>query len=68
MTAPDSSFKPLWRLLIDRGLSKRDLQKQAEISRSTLWKMGRDEYVSLDVITKICKTLDCNVDQIMEII
>ncbi len=68
MTAPDISFKPLWRLLIDRGLSKRDLQKQAEISRSTLWKMGRDEYVSLDVITKICKTLDCNVDQIMEII
>ena len=68
MTAPDISFKPLWRLLIDRGLSKRDLQKQAEISRSTLWKMGSDEYVSLDVITKICKTLDCNVDQIMEII
>ena len=68
MTAPDISFKPLWRLLIDRGLSKRDLQKQAEISRSTLWKMGRDEYVSLDVITKICKTLDCNVDKIMEII
>ena len=68
MTAPDISFKQLWRLLIDRGLSKRDLQKQAEISRSTLWKMGRDEYVSLDVITKICKTLDCNVDQIMEII
>ena len=68
MTAPDISFKPLWRLLIDRGLSKRDLQKQAEISRSTLWKMGRDEHVSLDVITKICKTLDCNVDQIMEII
>ena len=68
MTAPDISFKPLWRLLIDCGLSKRDLQKQAEISRSTLWKMGRDEYVSLDVITKICKTLDCNVDQIMEII
>ena len=68
MTAPDISFKPLWRLLIDRGLSKRDLQKQAEISRSTLWKLGRDEYVSLDVITKICKTLDCNVDQIMEII
>lgn len=68
MTTPDITFKPLWRLLIDRDLSKRDLQKQAEISRSTLWKMGRDEYVSLDVITKICKTLDCNVDQIMEII
>lgn len=68
MTTPMISFKPLWKLLIDRDITKQDLQKKAEISRSTMWKMGKNEYVSLDVVTKICKTLNCGMDEIMEII
>ena len=63
MSTPDISFKPLWKLLIDRDISRQELQQ-----RATMWKMGKNDYVSLDVITKICKVLDCSVDQIMEII
>ena len=68
MSTPDISFKPLWKLLIDRDISRQELQQRAGVSRSTMWKTGRNDYVSLDVITKICKVLDCSVDQIMEII
>ena len=68
MSTPDISFKPLWKLLIDRDISRQELQRRAGVSRSTMWKMGKNDYVSLDVITKICKVLDCSVDQIMEII
>ena len=68
MSTPDISFKPLWKLLIDRDISRQELQQRAGVSISTMWKMGKNDYVSLDVITKICKVLDCSVDQIMEII
>ena len=68
MSTPDISFKPLWKLLIDRDISRQELQQRSGVSRSTMWKMGKNDYVSLDVITKICKVLDCSVDQIMEII
>ena len=68
MSTPDISFKPLWKLLIDRDISRQELQQRAGVSRSTMWKMGMNDYVSLDVIKKICKVLDCSVVQIMEII
>ena len=67
MSTPEITFKPLWKLLIDRELTKRDLQEKAAVSRSTMWKMSKNEYVSLDVITRICKSLECNLDQIIEI-
>jgi len=67
MSTPDISFKPLWKLLIDRDITRHELQQKAGVSRSTMWKMGKNDYVSLDVITKICKALECSVDQIMEI-
>ena len=67
MITPDISFKPLWKLLIDRDITRHELQQKAGVSRSTMWKMGKNDYVSLDVITKICKVLECSVDQIMEI-
>ena len=62
------TYKKLWKLLIDRDISRHELQQKAGVSRSTMWKMGKNDYVSLDVITKICKVLDCSIDQIMEII
>ena len=67
MSTPDISFKPLWKLLIDRDISRHELQQKAGVSRSIMWKMEKNDYVSVDVITKICKALDCTVDQIMEI-
>lgn len=62
MSTPDISFKPLWKLLIDRDISRHELQQKAGVSRSTMWKMGRNDYVSLDMITNtqdsgICMSL-----------
>ena len=51
------TYKPLWKLLIDREMSQHDLMKLAGISPNTMAKMRRDEEVSLTVLNKICKAL-----------
>ncbi len=61
------SYKKLWKLLIDKDMTKTDLRKQTDIASSTLSKMGRNEYVSLDVLVRICCVLDCSLDDIIEI-
>lgn len=60
------SYNKLWKLLIDKNMTKSDLRKQIGISSSTLAKMGKGENVSLDVIDKICKLLHCRVEDILE--
>ena len=62
------SYKKLWKLLIDKDLKKKDLCKQARISPATITKMGRNGHVTTEVLAKICATLDCTVDDIMEVI
>ena len=57
----------LWKLLIDKGLKKTDLKAIANISNSTLAKLGKGEYVSMEIIERLCRALDCNVEDIMEI-
>ena len=64
----DVSYKKLWKLLIDKDLKKKDLCKQARISPATITKMGRNGHVTTEVLAKICATLDCTVDDIMEVI
>jgi len=59
-------YDKLWKLLIDKKLKKTDLIRQARISSNALAHMGRDEYVSLQCIEKICKLLCCTVDDIVE--
>ena len=62
------SYKKLWKLLIDRELKKKDLVSMSGISWSTITKMGHDEHVNSDILVKICFALQCDFDDIMEII
>ena len=60
------SYNKLWKLLIDKNMIKSDLRKAIGISSSTIAKMSKGENVSLDVIDKICKLLNCKVEDIIE--
>ena len=60
------SYKKLWKLLIDKDMKKKDLESAAEISNYTITKMNRGENVTVEVIGKICKALNCTPDEIME--
>ena len=61
------SYNKLWKLLIDKKKKKKDLISLAGLSTSTLAKMGKNQQVSMDVIIRICKALDCNIGDIMDI-
>ena len=60
------SYKRLWKLLIDRDMTKGELSTTAQIATSTVSRMSRNGYVSLDVLEKICNTLNCQITDIME--
>ena len=62
------SYKKLWKLLIDRELNKKDLQKIAGISSASITKLGKNENVNTEIIVKICIALNCDVSDIMEIV
>ena len=57
-----------WKLLIDRGLIKKDLREMAGLSTNVIAKMGKNGDVSTEVLRKICKALDCGLDDIVEIV
>ena len=63
-----ASYKKLWKLLIDRDLKKKDLQAMAGISNYTVSKLNRGDSVTTDILGKICKALNCNIDDIMEFV
>lgn len=64
-----ASYKKLFKLLIDRDIKKKELAERAGISISTITKMGKDgAVVSSDVLVKICTALNCNIEDIFEII
>lgn len=62
------SYKRLWKLLIDKDMKKKDLEDKAKISHYTVNKMNRGDNITTDIIQKICLTLECTPDEIMEII
>ena len=62
------SYKKLWILLINRNMKRTEMMKQAGISSVALAKMGKDEPVTMEVLGKICKTLNFQVDDIVEYI
>ena len=62
------SYNKLWKLLIDKGMKKKDLRIASGISTNALAKLGKNERVTTDVIDKICCTLSCDVGEIMEIV
>lgn len=62
------SYKKLWKLLIDKNMSKMDLLEAAGLSTGTLAKLGKNGNVTTDILVKICKALDCDVSDIMEVV
>ncbi len=62
------SFNKLWKLLIDRNMKKKDLQRVAGISSASIAKLGKNESVSLEVLMKICYVLDCNFGDIVDFV
>ncbi len=63
-----ANYSRLWKLLIDRKLNKTNLRELAGISTGTLAKLGKNEYVSTEVLDKICTALDCEVGEILEFV
>lgn len=61
------SYNKLWKQLIDKNMTKTELRLKADIGTSTLAKLGKNELVSMDVLLRICKTLDCDIADIMEL-
>lgn len=62
------SYKKLWKILIDKDMKKKDLQAMAGISWASVTKLSKGETVSMEVLMKICKTLNCDIGDIMELI
>ena len=60
------TYKPLWKLLIDKDMTKKELMQKAGISKSTVDKMGRGEMVSLDIIDRICNYFNCSIEDVVE--
>lgn len=61
------SYNPLWKLLIDKGVSKPELRNMTGIVPSTMTKMQKNEYVSMDVLVRICSALKCGVSDVIEV-
>ena len=60
------SYVKLWKLLLDRKLKRTNLISMAGISSNNLAKLGKNDYVSMESLEKICKALDCNIGDIVE--
>lgn len=60
------SFDPLWKLLIDKKMTKEELRKKLSLSPATIAKMGKGENVSLDVIDRICKLFNCEIEDVVQ--
>ena len=61
-------YKKLWKLLIDKDMKKKDLQVAAGIGSSSITKMSKNENISTETLTNVCKALDCDISDIVEMI
>ena len=62
------SYNKLWKLLVDKKMSKADLRKSAEVAPNTMTKLRRDEAVSMSVLLKIAECLDCDISDMCEFV
>ena len=62
------SYKPLWKLLIDRDMTQSELRKNAGIAPNTMTKLRRNQEVAMCVLIKICSTLNVNIGDVMDLI
>ena len=60
------SYNKLWKMLIDKNMKKSDLKEQSGISSASLAKLGRGDNITTDVLLKICETMKCHLEDIME--
>jgi transcriptional regulator len=61
-------YNKLWKLMIDKNINKTQLCEKAGITTNAMAKLGKNETVQVEILAKICKVLDCNVEDIMEVI
>lgn len=62
------SYNPLWKLLIDRNMNKTELRKLTGLSSASISKLNKGENVTTDILLRICEALDCELNDIVEII
>ena len=62
------SYNRLWKLMIDKKINKTTLRREAGITSNAIAKLGKDQPVNVEVLAKICRVLNCTVDDIMEIL
>lgn len=62
------SYNKLWKMLIDKGMSRTQMRLKAGISTKALAKLGKNESVNIDILIKICSALECDITDIMEIV
>lgn len=62
------SYKKLWKLLIDKDMKKKDLRIATGMTTTALAKLGKNEHVNTEILAKICKVLECKIEDIVEII
>ena len=63
----DVCYNKLFKMLIDEGLKKKDFREKVGISQTTMAKLSNNEYVSMDILVRICRKMDCTVDMILDI-
>ncbi len=62
------TYKKLWHILLDKNMKKKDFQEFAGLTGYAMNKLSRDEAVTTDILAKICRSLNCTVDDIMEVL
>ena len=62
------SYDKLWKLLIDKKMIRKDIMEATKITSSTMAKLGKDKPVNMEVLARICKALDCNIGDIVDVI
>ncbi|MEC0265165.1 helix-turn-helix transcriptional regulator [Paenibacillus anseongense] len=60
------SYKPLWKVLVDKNKTKEDMRLEIKTSSATIAKMGKGEYVSMEVLDKICNTYNVKIEDVIE--
>ncbi len=60
------SYNKLWKMLIDKEMQKRDLQEMAGISSASIAKLGKGENITTDILLKICDSMNCDINDIVE--
>lgn len=60
------SYNKLWKMLIDKGMNKHDLKELSGVSSASIAKLGKGDNITTDVLIKICESLDCTLEDIME--